>query len=83
MVSARKLGEARSILAERGKASLEIFGRPDGALHPSHRLVGGSNPLVYGDMDELLGGCVGHCRTLREFFRDRHGRRFERVLGDR
>src|ERR1700747_3174357 len=68
----RKLGKARTVLAARGEAGLEVLRRPDRRLDFWHGHVGGIDAFVDGDVDELLGRGMRQRRSLRELFRDRH-----------
>src|SRR3984893_15822326 len=77
MSAPRELGKARPVLAERCKAGLQIFRRPDRRLHPCHRFVGGGDAVVDGDMRKLLGRGMGQRRTLRKLLGDRQRRFLE------
>src|ERR1700730_7608612 len=74
MSAPRELGEAGPVLAERRKAGLQIFRRPDRRLDPCHRFVSGGDAVVDGDMRKLLGRGMGQRRTLRKLLGDRQGR---------
>src|SRR5882757_9451985 len=48
MSAPRELGETGPVLAERCKAGLQVFGRPDRRLHSCHCLIGRRHALVNG-----------------------------------
>src|SRR5687768_88723 len=58
--------EARTALAERCEAKLEVFRGPDRRLHARHRLVGCGDAFIRRDVDELLGRRMRQCGPLCE-----------------
>src|SRR3974390_866616 len=66
----RELGKARTVLAKRGQAGLEVFGGPDRRLDFRHGDVGRIDAFIYGDVNELLGCGVRKGRSHCQFFCD-------------
>src|SRR3954447_21882834 len=50
MSAPHEFGEARTALAERGEPEFQVLRRPDRRLHPCHRLIGGIDAFVDGDV---------------------------------
>src|SRR5690348_425344 len=58
-----EFGEAGTALAERGEADFQILRGPDRRLQARHRLVGGIDTFIDGNVHELLGCRVGQRRA--------------------